>query len=215
MSLLQQLGRKYGTDKSSNSHTFKKKSYCDIYDKYFINIRNKVKTFVEIGIKSGCSLKMWEEYFPNATIYGIDIDPSCKKYEKGRIKCLIGDQNDEKFLLEVKKEIGKYDILLDDGSHITLHQIKTFNILYENCDENGFYIIEDLRNSYEEVLNHHDVRNIWPGMRYNNKDDELRNYRKNLDDFFQDKIKKLDFHRTDKMFAIHYYPMLVIFDNFC
>lgn len=213
MSLLQQLGNKYKTDKST--HTFKTKTYCDIYDKYFINIRNNVKKFVEIGIKSGCSLKMWKEYFPNATIYGIDIDPNCKKYEEERIECFIGDQNDEEFLLEIKEKIGEYDILLDDGSHITMHQIKTFNILYENCNENGFYIIEDLRNSYEEFLNHHDVRKIWPGMEYNKSNDTLKNYRNDLNNFFQDKLKELDFHRADKLFSIHHYPMIVIFDNYC
>jgi hypothetical protein len=213
MSLLHQLGLKYNTDKSDSAHTFKKKSYCDIYDKYFLNIRNSVKTFVEIGIKNGASLSMWEEYFPNAIIYGIDIDPKCKVYEKGRIKCIIGDQNDEIFLKKIKKDIGEYDILLDDGSHITSHQIKTFNFLYENCNENGFYIIEDLRCSYEEFLNHHDIRNIWQGMKYNKKDDELKNYRKDLNGFFQDKIKKLDFHKSKNLFAIHHYPMIVIFDN--
>ena len=205
---------KYKTDKQDSNHTFKNLSYLDIYNKYFINIRHKVKKFVEIGIRDGCSLKMWKEYFPNATIYGIDIDPRCKQFEEERIKCFIGDQNEEDFLLEIKNEIGKYDILLDDGSHITKHQIKTFNILYENCDKNGFFIIEDLRNSYEEFLNHHDVRKIWPGMKYNKKDDELKNFREDLNHFFQDKIKELDFHKADKMFSIHYYPMIVIFDNY-
>tara|TARA_B110001469_G_C9535883_1_gene266264 strand:+ start:309 stop:866 length:558 start_codon:yes stop_codon:yes gene_type:complete len=177
MSLLQILGCRYNTDKADKKHRFKNKTYCDIYDKYFIKIRNNVTKFVEIGINDGCSLRMWKRYFPNATIYGIDIDPSCKIHEEDRIKCFIGDQNDENFLLEMKEKIGKYDILLDDGSHITSHQIKTFNILYENCHENGFYIIED--------LNHHNVREIWPGMKYNKKDDELKNYRPDLNIFFK------------------------------
>jgi hypothetical protein len=210
-SLLQALGRIHRTDKCQ--HTFKGKTYCDIYDKYLIDMRMNVKKFVEIGIKSGASLKMWEEYFPNATIYGIDIDPSCKKYEGGRIKCFIGDQNDEDFLLEMKEKIGKYDVLVDDGSHITEHQIKSFNILYENCDENGIYIIEDLRNSYEEFCNHHDLRTIWPGMKYNKENDELKNYRKDLNEFFQDKVKQLDFHSSDKLYSLHHYPMIAIFKN--
>jgi len=56
---------------------------------------------------------------------------------------------------------GGIDILLDDGSHITNHQINTFNILYKNIKKGGFYIIEDLTNSYEEQLNHHNLRAIW------------------------------------------------------
>jgi len=214
MSFLHTLGVKYKTDKYDQTHSFKNTSYCDIYDKYFINIRHKVKKFVEIGIKDGCSLRMWKEYFPNATIYGIDIDPRCKKFEEDRIVCMIGDQNCEKFLNDAKKIIGEYDILLDDGSHITKHQITSFNILHENCKENGFYIIEDLRNSYEEILNHHNIRKSWPGMKYNEENDELKNYRKDFNEFIEDKVKQLDFHRSKKIFSIHYYPMIIIFENY-
>ena len=211
---LEFLGKKFFTDKVDSSHTYKSINYCNIYEKYFNKIKDKVTKFVEIGIKDACSLKMWKEYFPNAIIYGIDIDPRCKQYEEDRIKCLIGDQNDEKFLLNIKDIIGDYDILLDDGSHITHHQIKSFDILYENCKNNGFYIIEDLRCSYEEYLNHHDIRNCWPGMKYNKIDDQLKNYRKDFVKFTEDKIKKLNFHNSGKMFAIHYYPMIIIFENY-
>jgi len=55
---------------------------------------------------------MWEEYFPNATIHGIDY----KQYESGRIKITIADQGDENQLKELEK-LGPFDILIDDGSH--------------------------------------------------------------------------------------------------
>jgi hypothetical protein len=210
---LEILGSKYGTDKVDGTHTYKDSNYCNIYDKHFNSIRNTVTKFVEIGIKDGCSLRMWKEYFPNATIYGVDIDPSCKQYEEDRIKCIIGDQNNEEFLMELKDTIGEYDILLDDGSHITKHQIKSFDILYENCKTNGFYIIEDLRCSYENYLNHHDIRTHWPGMKYNDPNDTLKNYRQDFNNFIQDKVQKLDFHNSGKMFNIHFYPMIVIFEN--
>jgi cephalosporin hydroxylase len=207
------LAKKYGTDKFNPNHSFKGLSYCDIYEKYLKDIRETVTTFVEIGIKHGRSLKMFEEYFPNATIYGIDIDPRCKAFETDRIKIFIGDQNDEVFLKKVKKIIGKYDVLLDDGSHITSHQVKTFDILYENLKPKGYYIIEDLKNSYEEHLNHHDVRSIWSGMKYNDPSDPLKNYRKNFVDFVEEHVKELDFHRHETLLSIHHYPMIVIFEN--
>jgi hypothetical protein len=93
--LLQELGLKYGTDKAS--HMFRGISYLDIYDRHFYEIRDSVKSFVEIGILNGKSLLMWREYFPNATIVGIDINPECKSYESERIKIYIGDQNDDNF----------------------------------------------------------------------------------------------------------------------
>jgi hypothetical protein len=217
MSILKHLGKKYRTDKIDHEHTYKNVSYCDIYEKYFFNIRDKVTKFVEIGIKDGASLRMWKEYFPNATIYGIDIDPRCKNFEEDRIVCLIGDQNCETFLNKAKNIIGEYDILLDDGSHITSHQIKSFNILYSNCRYNGYYIIEDLRCSYDEwkgAPNYHNIRESWPGMKYNKKNDKLENFRKDFVEFTEDKVRNLDFWRSDKMLAIHHYPMIIIFENF-
>jgi 23S rRNA U2552 (ribose-2'-O)-methylase RlmE/FtsJ len=217
MSLLSELGKKHGTDKVDGGHTLMGKNYCDIYDFWFAKKRNEVKKFVEIGIRGGQSLRMWKDYFPNAEIIGIDIDPQCMRHQEERITCIIGDQNDDDFLSNVKEQIGEYDILLDDGSHITKHQIKTFDCLYENCRSGGFYVIEDLSNSYEEVLNHHDIRTHWDGMKYNKPEDSLKNFRVDFDDFIKDKVKDLDMRNilntTGKMCAIHHYPYIVIFEN--
>lgn len=208
---LQELGLKHRTDKSV--HTFDKMTYLDIYEKYFSGIRESVKTFVEFGVLEGNSLRMWSEYFPNATIHGVDIDPRCKANESDRIKVHIGNQNDQNFLNALKNELGQVDIILDDGSHITRHQIKTFDTLYDLVNYNGFYVIEDLRNSYEEILNKANVRENWTGMSYNDPSDSLENYRHEFNEFIQEKVKKLDFHVVNKLLSIHHYPMIVIFEN--
>ena len=211
--MLQNLGLKHSTDKSR--HSYKNISYLDIYEKFFNVKRLEVKTFVEIGVLNGSSLKVWEEYFPNATIYGIDINPECKKYEKGRVKIIIGDQNDDDFLKSLSEQLKDIDVLLDDGSHITNHQIKTFNYLYKNINKNGLYIIEDLRNSYEEFFNQHNVREIWPSMNLNKKEDDLKNYRNDFNTWCFNMIKELDFHNENtNLFSIHYYPMIIIFENY-
>ena len=126
---LQQIGNKHQTDKSR--HTYKNITYLDIYEKFFKHKREAVKNFVEIGVLNGASLRTWKDYFPNANIFGIDIDPECKNLEEDRIKIFIGDQNDDDFLKTIKTEIPQIDILIDDGSHITRHQIKTFNYLFK------------------------------------------------------------------------------------
>lgn len=212
MKKLQEIGEQTNTDKSR--HSYKGMSYLNIYEKHFEEIRNEVKCFVEIGVLNGASLKMWEEYFPNAIIYGIDIEPNTKQYESGRIKILVGDQNDDNFLESVSQQIGEIDILLDDGSHITRHQIKSFNYLYKNVSKNGFYVIEDLRNSYEEFNESHDLRNIWPGMSHNKPEDDLKNYRMEFNSWIGDMVKKLDFHDNNfNLFGIYHYPMIVVFEN--
>ena len=50
-------------------------NYPVAYEEMFEPIRNKVQNVLEVGVAGGWSLKIWEEYFPNATIHGVDIDP--------------------------------------------------------------------------------------------------------------------------------------------
>jgi hypothetical protein len=48
-------------------------SYLDLYQTLFNNKKNTAKNILEIGIYRGGSIKLWSEFFINATIYGIDI----------------------------------------------------------------------------------------------------------------------------------------------
>ncbi|HMH33204.1 MAG TPA: hypothetical protein VK543_09260, partial [Puia sp.] len=71
-------------EKYFNSNTkrriFKWHHYFEIYDRHFSRFRNKEINILEIGVLHGGSLQMWKEYFgPKAKIYGIDINPECKK----------------------------------------------------------------------------------------------------------------------------------------
>ena len=59
---------RYGTDKGDP------KTFVDgFYQEKFEPLRNKKLTLVEIGVRSGASLKLWKEFFSKrATIIGID-----------------------------------------------------------------------------------------------------------------------------------------------
>jgi len=207
--MLQALGKKYNTDKSHPSHSFQGKTYCDTYDRYFRDIRHEVKCVVEIGVLGGSSIKMWEEYFPNAVIYGIDIDDRAKVYESERIKIIIGDQNDADFLLKIKNEIGNIDILIDDGSHINRHIIHTYSVLKDNVKK--FYIVEDLACSYESN-NLHDIRKLWQGQDLNDENDDLKNYRHEIVDWFTKEIELIDGKDT-KWNAIHFHNWIMMFEK--
>ena len=72
------LGQKYNVDKSSqrenpgpndSNHCH---PYSLLYHSLFKNNRNDTFNFCEIGIAEGRSLLLWEEYFPNAQIYGFE-----------------------------------------------------------------------------------------------------------------------------------------------
>jgi hypothetical protein len=142
MGILNDLGLKYGTDKSSSRH-----GYLDIYEKHFCGMKDKPIKMLEIGIFNGASLKMWEEYFSNAQIYAIDIDPK-RMQNYGRVKSFIANQENRESLLDVIGGIGFCDIIIDDGGHTMLQQQLTFGCLFPFVKSGGIYCIEDLHTSY-------------------------------------------------------------------
>jgi hypothetical protein len=125
-------------------------NYFEIYERYLAPLKDRTPAILEIGVQHGGSLLLWDSYFEgNATIYGMDILPECKKFESGNIRIFIGDQSDKAFLADVIRQIGKVDIIIDDGSHIPAHQIASFEALfYEVLAEDGVYICEDCHTSY-------------------------------------------------------------------
>mgnify|MGYP000120825753 FL=1 len=117
MQTLDEIGFKYRPSKIQHN-------YLPLMDLHLSPTRLEVKKVLEIGVQTDRSVKMWEEYFPNAEIYGLDIDKSCKEYEKGRIKIIIGDQNSQACLEKLPND---FDIIIDDGSHIEKHVIFSLN----------------------------------------------------------------------------------------
>lgn len=137
---LTQLGLKFQTDKATYHH------FTDFYDKELISIKNNVDSVLEIGIDTGASLKMWEAYFTQATIYGIDVK-EWVLFSTDRIKTFLCSQIDFTKIDSLFKE-KSIDIIIDDGSHITSHQIKSFQNITKLLKPKGIYILEDLHTSY-------------------------------------------------------------------
>lgn len=150
--VLRELGFKHKTDKATHG-------YLDLYEDY-LNKLDKVKNVLEIGVRTGASLRMWAEFFPDARIDGIDINPDCKRHETDRIKIHIGDQTDAA-LYEDLNDV--YDLIVDDGSHVNAWTAATFNQLWSRLRENGIYILEDMQCSYQD-LEQINVREKWSGM---------------------------------------------------
>src|SRR5580700_11200432 len=92
---LDELARVHGTDKGTlQACPQSPKGYTRQYARYFAPLRQLPIRLLEIGIYGGASLKMWEAFFPSARIYGIDLNPQCKRFETERTKVFIGDQAD-------------------------------------------------------------------------------------------------------------------------
>jgi hypothetical protein len=65
--LLDSIGRRTGTDKSSRFHNF-----LTFYEQQLTG--QTVHTMLEIGVKEGKGLMMWAEKFPCVAVVGMDID---------------------------------------------------------------------------------------------------------------------------------------------
>jgi hypothetical protein len=126
-------------------------NYFNIYEIYFKEFQSKSPRFLEIGVQYGGSLMMWKKYFENAKIFGIDINPDCKKLEEKDIEIMIGSQNDKLFLSNFAKSVINLDILIDDGGHTMEQQINTFEILFPIISNGGVYIVEDTESSYQNM----------------------------------------------------------------
>src|SRR4029079_10969603 len=82
---------------------------------------------------------------------GIDIDEACKRFDEpaNRIAVRIGEQQDPQFLKSLVREFGPFDLIIDDGSHVSSHMIASFNFLFDpGLKEGGIYLVEDTHASY-------------------------------------------------------------------
>jgi len=103
---------------------------------------------MEIGVLGGSSLKMWTDYYYNSNILGIDINPNSKEYEGKNIDIEIGSQNDINFLNRITNKYGKFDLIIDDGSHNSSDVITSFENLFYSLNSGGVYVVEDSCTSY-------------------------------------------------------------------
>ncbi len=126
--------------------------YFEAYERFFSKYKGKDVVILEIGVYKGGSLQMWKNYFQrkgnNVKVYGIDIDVDCKSLEEENIEIFIGSQDDRDFLRNVKKKVGRADIVIDDSGHYMNQQIITFEELFDVVKEDGVYLCEDLHTSY-------------------------------------------------------------------
>lgn len=155
----------YGSDKGeveSTGHPYPwpSHSYADYYSSLFSHCRLAPTKVFECGLgtnnpdidssmgvngKPGASLRVWRDYFPNATIYGADIDKDVL-FEEPRIKTYYLDQLDPESISDMWKQVGvrDFDFILDDG----LHTFEAGSTLFSNSismlAKHGIYVIEDV-----------------------------------------------------------------------
>ena len=132
---------KHGTDKEA------KHKYCSaFYDNAFCDLKDKKLNILEIGIQNGSSLVLWNEYFKNSIVYGIDNSDFIKDRldTYPRIKTIIQDA----YKKELTFNLPLFDVIIDDGPHTLESQIKFINNYFKKLNKNGKLFIEDIGGKY-------------------------------------------------------------------
>jgi len=158
---LSRIFEKYKTDKGgSGIHVHH--NYDFIYSIFFFYRKSSTQAVLEIGIGTtntsirssmgpngvpGASLRAWREFFPNARVYGADVDKEIL-FKEDRIDCYFVDQEDPVTLKDLSLNLESqkilFDLIVDDGLH-TLNAAKnTFLALKNLLTTDGIYVIEDV-----------------------------------------------------------------------
>ncbi len=133
-----------GPGKKSSGH-----NYTEPYSQWLVRFRDLPIKFLEIGIRKGDSVRLWEQYFKKADLHFIDIKLDEDAYRSERSKYYLVDQEDPEQLRNfIRTTGGEFDVIIDDGGHTMNQQITSFVELFPHVKSKGVYIVEDLHTSY-------------------------------------------------------------------
>jgi cephalosporin hydroxylase len=123
-------------------------SYLPLYQNLLIGKKETTKNVLEVGVYHGGSIKLWSDFFTNATIYGLDINVQELDFIKNKENIILFESTDaynEDVMTNLLNKNIKFDFLLDDGPH-TLESMKKFIKLYlPLMTEDGILMIEDVQ----------------------------------------------------------------------
>lgn len=138
--------KKSGTDKQASIH-----NYSNVYEKIFCDRRYNYNNILEIGIATGNSLRSLKYYFPKSKIFGVDCDfKYLNNSNLDDVTLIDAEAPSEKFFDMLKSLNIKFDIIIDDASHISKNMIEVFENCFEHLNSGGIYIIEDIHATYYE-----------------------------------------------------------------
>lgn len=127
-------------------------SYFPIYEKHFESYRHLPINMLEIGVQNGGSLEIWGRYFQNANvIVGCDANPliSTLQYHNQKIKTVVGIAAEQATVEAITKVSGgRFDIVIDDGSHRSMDTIINFLTFFPMLRPGGIFVIEDMHCAY-------------------------------------------------------------------
>ena len=131
-------------------------SYLNLYQRLLEKKKESAKNILEVGIgdffeKNGGSIKLWRDFFTNATIYGLDILPISKVMdellndERVILYTSIDAYNEDFFKTHFLNKNIKCDFMLDDGPHSLESMIQFIKLYSQIMTDDGILMIEDVQ----------------------------------------------------------------------
>jgi hypothetical protein len=146
----------FGSDKGQGWH-----NYTTVYSALLGNLRNRPLRIFEIGLgtnntdlisnmgvhgRPGASLRGWRELFPQAAVYGADIDRDVL-FEEESIKTFYCDQLSQDAIRSMWSQPDlrdAMDVIIDDGRHTFEANTSFLEGSLQRLKPGGFYFVEDI-----------------------------------------------------------------------
>ena len=147
---------RHGSDKGAGWH-----NYTTIYSALCRGLHSKTLRIFELGLgtnnpawafnmgahgRPGASLRGWRDLFPQALIFGADIDRDCL-FTEARIQTFYCDQLDPAAIHALWSEPalnGGMDIVIDDGLHTFAGNASFLDHSLKYLRPGGLYVVEDI-----------------------------------------------------------------------
>lgn len=172
-----------GTDKNTTH------SYGPIYEKILKELEGRKNlAILEIGILGGSFLQVLHELFPDAEIYGVDINLQNYLYSRNNPKIHLYEMDG------TREETADYlntcfDLIIEDGSHLMVHQKQSLDFFAPYLKKNGIYVTEDIvkdneviKKDLETIGYKHNLQMEWIDLTHEKQrfDDILAIFRRRL-----------------------------------
>jgi cephalosporin hydroxylase len=148
-------------------------SYLDLYQNLLLKKKETAKNVLEIGIQCGGSIKLWNDFFINSNIYGLDIMninhvwDSIKNKDKIILYTSIDAYDIDFFNNNLLNNNIRFDFILDDGPHTLESMLKFIKLYSQIITDDGILIIEDVQSlDWIEILSNEVPENLKKYIKY-------------------------------------------------
>lgn len=148
------LTETYNNTKNSSDKEAYHKYISNFYNEKFSKFKNEEINILEIGVLYGDSLKLWDDFFTNANIYGVDIQNVIRHEYSDKVNLIFENAYSEDFLKKMKDNNLYFNIIIEDGPHTLETQSFFLSRFHEilKKEPGGMLILEDVYPREFEIL---------------------------------------------------------------